>query len=427
MDEMMREVNGLRFYTMPNRYMRQFCLTLYIKAGPMYKNARPKGVTHLFEHIVFRNIKQKYDGRLYEQLALNGIFFDATTYYEFLCFKVYGLPTGIELAADIISSIFDDLHIEESEFELEKQRIISEILEEDEKYTLSYFTRKRVWKGTSIDALITGSPGDLKKISQKRLNAYKKSILKRGNVFLFGTGNIGNEEMAVIEKRLGSVNIPEGGQEYNNVAPVPENFGNRPSRVYVKESDYYRVRLCFDVDNTLFDTAVRDYLYYILFYGECSMINKALSEDTGLIYSFENNIEQYTNISTINLEYEIGKETLQRSVEMLVKVLQKLKSGDFNYEIGVKNVFTSWEMTKDNAESINWYLAYENHILCAEPIDGDGKTPGRYAGLTKERVIHAAREIFRTRNLTLAVKGSRYYVNKMNLLDVVKELDDSEE
>ena len=423
MGENLRDINGIRFYTMPNRAMRQFCLYLYVLAGSMYEDAKVNGITHMFEHAVFRNIKQKYDGHLYELLAANGLYFNAATYSEFLVFKVEGLPIGIELAADIIASVFDDLSIEKVAFQTEKERIISEIIEEDAKNTLTHFGNCRIWKGTSLTKPITGTCSTVEKITQKRLNEYKKSILTKENIFLYATGNVSEQDMELIEKRIGDIPISRG-KANGNMAPIPLGFGNREPHISVMDCDYYRVQLSFDVDNSICDVAVRDILYDILFACDDAELNMALSENTGIIYSYDSNLEQYNNISELKLEYYVERVDLRRSICEIVSVLQKIKKGDFCFENNIQKQITAFESEWDSPQDLNWSMAYNNHILSGVPIDYDKPLLGRYADLTKERVMEAAREIFRTRNLTLSVKGNRYYVNKMNLWDVVQGIDE---
>ena len=61
MKEQMHSVNGIELYSLTNSALKSFCLSLYIKAGSIFEKESENGISHLFEHIVFRNIKNKYD------------------------------------------------------------------------------------------------------------------------------------------------------------------------------------------------------------------------------------------------------------------------------------------------------------------------------------------------------------------------------
>ena len=53
--------NGIRIYSYPNPHLHSFCIALYVKAGCLYEPEEDNGITHLLEHLVFRNIDKKMD------------------------------------------------------------------------------------------------------------------------------------------------------------------------------------------------------------------------------------------------------------------------------------------------------------------------------------------------------------------------------
>ena len=57
MKEQMYSVNGIELYSLTNSALKSFCLSLYIRAGSIFEKESENGISHLFEHIVFRNLK----------------------------------------------------------------------------------------------------------------------------------------------------------------------------------------------------------------------------------------------------------------------------------------------------------------------------------------------------------------------------------
>ena len=119
--------NGIRVYGDLNEHLHGFCIGIYILAGSMYETEQDHGITHLFEHCVFRNLKKRYDRDFYELLTQHGLSFNATTYKEVLCFEISGLPAGLPFAAELMERMFRPFDLSLEEYRTEKQRINAEI------------------------------------------------------------------------------------------------------------------------------------------------------------------------------------------------------------------------------------------------------------------------------------------------------------
>lgn len=408
-------INGISCYALPNVAAHSFCIGLYVYAGVLYEADTENGITHLFEHTVFRNIKNHYQGRLYELLVHNCLSFNATTYGEFVNFTLRGDRRGFPFALEVLGLIFDEIRIPAGEYDAEKRRIKSEIREESETTTLAYFTDQLVWAGTPLRRTIAGSCGNVDRISRRQLNAYRKSILTKNNLFFCLTGNYTREDECALEEMLSRLDIPAGENLRENMAPVPKDFGHRTFAVHVKNADYYRVKFCFDVDNGKFGAAVRDLLYSLLFKSETAMVHLALSEEKPLVYSFDSSFEQYRNISVLKLEYDVSKRDLQESVCEVFRMCARIKRGQFRFDDLLAWEITASRMWLDEIGETNFSLAYENHILGAEPLCFDDPMLGRYENVTKQDVVDMARAIFRPECMTLAMKGSEKYIASLDL------------
>lgn len=415
--------NKIKLYSHLNNAMHQFCIGIYIKAGCLYEEDKINGITHLFEHIVFRNIKKNFNDNFYEMLTDNGLSFDACTYKEFLCFTISGLIKGIPLATKILSMLFDDITISREIYDIEKKRVKAEIRESTEKTTLAYFANTEVWKNTPLVNTILGSCKIIDSISIKQLNNYKKSILNNENVFIYLTGNINTQQENLIKTAVSQLDISNAVSVNNNIAPVPAEFMNRNLKVIKKNASYYRVKMCFDIDNSFCPVEVRDILYAILFEDDNALIFQEISENNPYVYSYNSTFEQYTNISVLDLEYEVSKKNLENSINAVINVFNKLKNGDFNFKNNLQKLLTKWELLQDNIGDLNWCLAYENHILCNNKIDYNKNLFGKFDKLNKDEIIKCADKIFKTQNLTLALKGNKKHLDTIDFNKMLKALD----
>ncbi len=386
-------------------HLHSFCLSLSVRGGCLFEKEEENGITHLLEHMVFRNIKKKYEYKLYEILNENCLNFNAATYKEFVYFYICGIPESFDLAADILLSVLDEISISKKEFDAEKQRIKSEIRESSDRTSLAYFADSFVWKDTPLKNTITGSCGSLDKISLKKLNTYKQRLFTRENLYFVLSGNAGETGPENFRKKLEHRVIPSAVLRNQNTAPVPADFGSRSGELHIKKADFCRASLAFDVDNSRYPVGVRDILYSLLFQGETALIFTEISEDNPIVYSLDNTFEQFDNISVIRLEYLVSRRNIKASLQGVKRAIDKLKHGEFHFEGTLNWILGTREMLRDNAEELNWAIAYDNHILAGAPIDYGKPKLGRYENIRKEDIIRAAEEIFVPRNLSISFKG----------------------
>ncbi len=406
MVENKHELNGTRLFTFTNNNLNSFCISLYIKAGCIYENADDNGIAHLFEHIVFRNLKKKYP-KFYETLAMNGLYFEGCTYKEFIRFSVEGIPSGLDFAIEILCGIFDEINISKSEFDFEKSRIKAEIREDDIKNTVEYLFSKNVWKETNCDKTVTGNCKILDKTNLDKLNNYRESILSNQNCFFYATGNITDKKIELLKTKISKLNISKINLEYKNEIQISPDFFNRDGLAAFKNGYYNYIQMGFDVDTQRCRGGVLDIIYSVLFNGDSSLVHTYLSENEPIIYSFDSVFEQYDNVGNINFRFEINADKAEQAIIRVLRLLQDIKNGNFNFEANLASEVANNILILDNPNRLNWNLAYYNHILKTEAFDYSKKDLGRFSGITKEMVIDTANEIFCKKNLTVAVKGEK--------------------
>lgn len=407
--------NGVPLYAFTNGHQHQFCLALYVRAGSLFESQEQNGITHLFEHMVFRNLKRKYGGEFYDLLQLRGLYFSGSTYREFLRFSIEGPVFGFAFAAEILQGIFEEMRVGSAEFAHEKARIKAEIREKDERNSLDHFFLNHVWKGTNNEKNVLGYCKVLDSISLKKLNAYRMKILTADNCFVYVTGNVSEEDLALLRKGLDGIPFAQSGALRKNEITPSEQFFHRDGRLRVKNGSWCAMQFGFDVDMGRFDGGVLEVLYAVLFSGENAVLHNYLSENDPLIYSYDSTFEQYDNVANLYFHFEIEEDDMEEAVLRVIQALNSIKAGAFHFEANLRAQQANWLVMLDDAETLNWNLAYHNHILGDAPLVYHNDQVSKLKGVTKAAVIAAACEIFRKENLTLAVMGSKQRIQAKNL------------
>ena len=417
------KVNGIKVDALINPAVNSFCIGLFVRAGSKFETENNNGITHLLEHVIFRNLKKIYGENFYEIMAANGVDIDACTYKEFLHLSVCAPSYSFEFASDLFCELFDEIKISSDELKREKARIKAEFRERDEKNTLDYVFSKAVWKGTCIEKTILGSLGNVSKISLKKLNEYRNAIFSADNVCVVVTGNVSDGGIESLKNRLGSVKLNPKKMYFNNSVGNAAKFFCRNDDITVISSDWCYIKIGFDIETQKYSGGVHDLLYSILFKGDKALIYNSLSEDNPLIYSYDATYEQYDDLSNLSVKFEVAQENMLEAFEHLIKSFNRLKSGDFNFEANYNYELSSCVFTADNPSNLNWDLGYYNFILKTDAFDFNDEEFGRLNGIRKEDVIEAANDVFRVCNMTVAVKGNKRRIKVKEIENTLKALD----
>ena len=131
-EQMLMTGNHVPVYSYANPHLHSFCLCLYLRAGSLYETDEKNGISHFFEHIVFKNINHKYHGELYRILDRLGLEFNGCTYKEFMQFVITGATVHFNEAAEILTAIFEPFVLPSADIATERRRVKSELREADE-------------------------------------------------------------------------------------------------------------------------------------------------------------------------------------------------------------------------------------------------------------------------------------------------------
>lgn len=415
--------NGSTVFFNQNDQLHSFCLCLYLKAGSMYETKEMNGISHFFEHIVFRNIHFHRGQNLYQTLDRLGLTFNATTYNELIRFSICGAPQHFMEAAEILTQIFEPISLAEEEIDLERKRILAEIREEKEDECVAYKGRKATWKGTSLARTITGDKKTLLTMDGTQLRAFQQEYLMNGSFFFYVTGRVAKEGLDTLVRHIESYPLHSTFPDaWDNVAPVPEGFFHRETKVRVKKGDDTEVFFGFDVDVTRYTIAEMDLLYDILFRGDYCRMYQELSEKKGYVYSYDPGSEQYANIGQIKFIYQVQPKVLKESVEAVIEIFRNLREDVEDALDYVKpNYIDNAYALLDEADDFNWIKAYEDKIL-HNNYDSMEERIKAYEAVTPERMTTICSEIFRQENMVFVVQGDKKKIPREELTEIIKKL-----
>ena len=414
MERITNTSNGIRIYDYCNTHLHSFCIGIYVRAGILFENGEHTGISHLWEHMVFKNINALLGRDMAKRLDQMGAYFNACTYKELVEFKIAAASKYYEECARMICRVFDEFAITEEEFETEKKRVKSEIREEDEKKSIDYQGNKRVWKGTSLEKSVAGFIRDVNRITLEDIKAYHREVCVADNIFVYVTGKYTRENMSLFREIIEEKHFYDGTLR-NNCAPVPKKMFRRNATVVAKKSDVYEVRFSFDIDKSKCLQTEIDLLYSMMFSGESSKVFEELSDKTGLVYSYDSAMEVYENVGCMYFSYMVKGKNLKKSIGLVMKLICDMREDiESLLKLAKQPYLDNTELELDDAQGLNWMMAYESHVLgCGYKNIEERKKA--YVSVTKERMLEVTKEVLQPDNMVVNIGSKK---NKVKAEDI---------
>ncbi len=395
--------NGIEIHSYKNEHLHGFYISLFLRAGSMYESDGERGMTHFLEHALIRNVNVKRRGELYPTLDSHGIEFNASTYSEMVQFYITGASKNFAIGAEVISELLYPLVLSSDELKAERDRIKAEIRESDDRTSLSSFAASAVYEGTSLSHSILGTLGGITRITRTGLEAYRKKVFTKENLFFYVTGSFEEKDIERLSELIEAAEL-QNGEKHENLAPVTEKFGKREAKVHIKNADYTMLKFNFDMDMSRLFPGVDDLLYDILLGGYNSRFFIEMSEKKGLFYDISGAVEKYKNIGSFTFSYEVRGGSVYEAVEMTLSIISELKEKLLSQASLMKAGYTdNGGILYDEIRDLNFTFAYDRHIMNM-PYSSIEERAEHYKSITPELVREAAREIFRPENLTLSMK-----------------------
>ena len=246
------------------------------------------------------------------------------------------------------------------------------------------------------------------------LKALQCRLLSAENVFFYAAGCITEADARFLCSLMEERKIHHAPKR-GNIAPVPHGFLNRPTAVHIKNAPYTSVKLCFDCPVGAQELPALYLLWDMLFGGETALLHRRLSEDTGLIYSFDGAIDVYDNLSLFSLVFEIRHDKLYAGVSEALSAFATLSEQIESRLYSVLPAYTdNAPLLLDSPASMISTFAYENHILGQGFSDIDARKRA-FISVTPQRLRELADLTFRAKNLTLALKCNKSKTDEARL------------
>lgn len=411
--------NGLRciFHPMPNTH--SVTIGLYIKAGPGYHGSLG-GITHLLEHLHFRQLDEISQDGLYYAMESIGSTLRGTTYRDLLTFSMKVAPVYVPEALKIILTLINANTWTTDNFNAEKRVVANQIEESEEHISIDQEARKYIFKKHPLSRSIMGEADQLNAIVLDDVIKYKKLIFSSSNMIVCLTGkfdeSIKLDIMDDLSRCIVSRHIDEVDLMY------PQCFHKRkPDIAYVHKhnSDMLDVNISFDISYTNSDFDCITILNCILGEGVGSKLQKRIREEQSYTSNIGSYIEWYPHFAVLHICFSVESSKFYSCLVEIFSIIESMKDSVSTEDLSISLPFytTNHVFYEDDTEEMNYQLGY-NQLIHKRMFNA---ITLQNSATTSAKIITQAKHIFNAKNCCIVLVGNTKGISKSKIQQIVRE------
>ncbi|MBI4710447.1 MAG: insulinase family protein [Nitrospirae bacterium] len=275
--------NGIPVVIETSKDTQSVCIGIWVKVGARHEPADKNGISHFFEHMVFKGTKKRTAREIAVEIDSIGGELNAFTSREGTTFYVKVLDEYIEKALDLLTDMFLNSTFPEEDIEKEKGIIIEEIkMVEDtpDDYIHDIFCRN-VWGKRGLGQTILGKEAVIKTFTRNDLTNHIKKYYGKKDIVIACAGNL--REKKVIDSLNQGIGRLKRHSDAKPEVPVKFTGG-----LHAVRKDLQETHICLGLKGLPQGSEERYTMHLlntILGAGVSSRLFQEIREKRGLAYS----------------------------------------------------------------------------------------------------------------------------------------------
>ncbi len=399
--------NGLAVVVKEDRRLPRATVMLAYRVGSVNEDPGITGVSHFFEHMVFKGTEKYKRGDIDLVTYRCGGENNAFTTHDMTGYWFHVDARHVEEIFDILADTMGNCTLEPREFEAEKNTVLQEmnIWLDGPWGRLERELESAVYRESRYRHPVLGWKEDVENLTRDRMMEYYKAFYRPNNASLVVLGDVRKEEVFLqAEKHFGK--IPRGKDASGARAAEPPQEAERVVDLKTdKTAD--RLMMAFRADRAGTEAdIVLDVVSTILGEGRTSRLNVRLVEKEDLAGEGDVNVSNYSRrhegLFTVQVQLAL-EAPLDKTRAVVVEELEALQKHPVpERELRrAKNILRAHfafeaESQYALAERIGYFEALGLPDYVREYMD-------RVEAVTPAKILEVARRVFRAENRTVAL------------------------
>ena len=394
--------SGVRVVYQPMGSVRSAAVGFWMGHGSRYEPSHLGGISHAIEHMVFKGTQSRASAQVAQEMDAIGGQVNAFTTKESTCFYARALDSHLPKAIDLLSDIFFNPRMDESDWETERGVILEEIgmYEDSPEDLVSERLFAAIFPGLPLGRPILGTHETLGAMTAADILRYKNEAYSPAQMVVSMAGHYSEAHRALLEGVLSA--LPP------RPSITPEPCAYTPAFA-LREKPIEQNHICLAFPGIRLGDPRRytlNIMSGILGAGMSSRLFQRVREENGLCYSIYTFTTGHSDVGVMGLYMALGKSTEAQAISLCRQVIEGFaQNGPTAEELGRVR-----EQIKANMlMSLESTSARMNHLGQNELMLGSVPAPDdiirELDAVTAEGVTELAREIFDMKNASCSVVG----------------------
>lgn len=401
--------NGLKVIYEKIPYVGSVSVGVWAGVGSVRETDDNNGISHFLEHMLFKGTKKRSAKDIAEEMDFIGGNLNAFTSKETTCYYAKVISENIETAIDILSDMYLNSRLDESDIELERRVILEEInmYEDSPEDLVLDALAKGAWGRGSLGFSVSGECDGVKNIEKSHLKRFLEKYYTAENTVISVAGNFDEDNLlSLLEKYF--CDIPHG--DMPDAIPVASFCAGREIRE--KDIEQTHIAIGFEgVKSQSDDIYPEAVLCNILGGTMSSRFFQKIREENGLCYSVYSASESFHQNGIFYIYAGLSPENSELVREMIFSEIESLKKdgiSEYELEKGKHQLRGSYILS---LESISARMnAMGKSEVLGERIKTDSEVMEGIDKVNLESVNAIINKIFKNGYAESIVKGANSYI-----------------
>lgn len=336
-------------------------VSLYFLVGSVDEIKSEYGITHVIEHMLF---KEGGKSNLIKELEFLGAQINAYTYKEYVCFELDCLAAKLDLFLPKFLKLFFNPVFDNDELKIEKQVIVQELKDElDDHESVGYELIMKKNFDEKLGHSIGGTISNVKRFSSKKLfDFYNRYFTPDRMILSITSGKKCNKLESILEKEMNEI------QRFD-IKKSPYRLGSSKK---FGNLNHFKITLKRKMESAILyysfsGPALENEYYYdlvildeLLFEGLSSKFFQELREKHGLLYGMGSSVNSFVNTGSYMLVFNTDPKNISILKKKVLEILHYYRDNEFlDSEVSAikARVNDSWQTHFDSMSSRNEYIA----------------------------------------------------------------------
>ena len=414
--------NGLRILTVPMQSLESVTVTIWVKTGSRYEEAKTNGISHFLEHMVFKGSKKRPTAKAISEVVDSiGGEFNAATSKDWTNFYIKTRVGNLETAMDVLADMVLNPLLKSEEIEREKGTIIQEIAmyEDTPMMHIGDVFEELVFAGSPLGWDTAGTGKTVKSIKKDDFVRYRSIHYHPDQMMVSIVGGIKEAEVGKLVQKYFTGLTPKTVTE-------PQMFESKQDKpqlkLQTKKAEQAHLIMGFMSEGRNYEGRfAQSLLATILGGGMSSRMFIEVRERRGLAYSIRTGVDRYQEIGYLSTYAGVDVGKTDVAIKVMLNEYQKIADG--------RSAITPYELTKAK-EYLKGHLAlaledtkdvtafFADQALFSKEILLPEEVYRKVDKVTVKDVLVEAKKLFVPEKLNLAIIGP--FKNREKFVQLLK-------